>query len=87
MDWLKDNHFPICDHTMIALSNGKYGGIISSYEPDAFDLDCWNIDMENAKTKGSGDVKEYDGMFRRCHSPWLWDFYIPEVKRYYFVTI
>lgn len=87
MDWLKDNHFPICDHTIITLSNGKYGGIISSHEPDSFELDCWNRDMENYKVTGSGDIKEYHGMFRQCASSWVYEFYMPEVQQYYVMTI
>ena len=79
MDWLKDNQYPMCCSTVISLINGEYGGIISSYSPDSFELDWWGVNKENAK--------KYNGMFRLCTSECSWKFYMPEVQRYYFMSI
>lgn len=79
MDWLKSNNYPSCDRTEITLSNGQYGGMISDYSPDEVELAHWENIIDCAK--------EYNGMFRLHDLPFLWKFYMPEVNKYYYLTI
>lgn len=77
MDWLKENNYPECYSTRIECSNGVYGGVISSYFPDP--RDC-NIKQDAMKGK------HYNGMYR-LSSYGVWLFYMPEVDRFYLMTI
>ncbi len=78
MDWLKANGYPECYSTNIECKNGAYGGIISSYFP------TYTID-KNIKQEIMGG-KCYNGMYR-LYSYGAWYFYMPEVDKYYFMTI
>lgn len=77
MDWLKANNYPECYSTMIECCNGLYGGMISSYFPDQI-----NYNIKQDVMRG----KHYNGMYR-LFSYGAWYFYIPEVDKYYFMTI
>ena len=78
MDYLKSHDYPECDYTEITCCNGSYGGMISSYIPhDEFDFVKEDI-MQGA---------EYKGMYRMSGSFGSWFFYMPEVDKYYFMTI
>ena len=78
MDWLKANGYPECYSTNIECKNGAYGGIISSYFP------TYTIDKDIKQEIMEG--KHYNGMYRlRFYGAWY--FYMPEVDKYYFMTI
>lgn len=78
MDWLKANGYPACSSTVIECKNGRYGGIISSYFP------TYPIDKDIKQEIMEG--KHYNGMYRlRFYGAWY--FYMPEVDKYYFMTI
>lgn len=79
MDWLKQHNYPDCNHTHIKLSNGGYGGIISSFNPDPIELEHWKRVLHLSY--------EYHEMYRSRELDWAWRLYMPEVNKCYFLTI
>lgn len=80
MDWLKDNGYPDCDYTEIVLDmNGSYGGIVSNYIPNDLELEVLKMKVMQGKL--------YNGMYRIKNTNDSWVFYMPDVDKYYFMTI
>lgn len=80
MDWLKDNGYPDCDHTHVVFTEAydSYGGLISTYRPNALFVEDLRKECMSAK--------KYHDMYRLCDGPDSYIFYMPEVDKYYLLT-